>query len=143
MSKESPSEWAGSVLMTTVRYPAAAQRTAVAAATDVLPTPPFPVKRTTLTGVSRILRLGGFPRLSGPFFGRHLVDVFLDERFDVAEDRQRRGPRAPGSSGLFATAGCRPAEVQVRCTRPGSRRRGSAGCTGRGRCGSCPSPGAC
>ena len=34
---------AGSVLSTTVRRPAAAQRRAVAAATDVLPTPPLPV----------------------------------------------------------------------------------------------------
>ncbi len=42
-SKESDSEWAGSVERTTVRSPAAAQRRAVAAATDVLPTPPLPV----------------------------------------------------------------------------------------------------
>ena len=38
-----PSEWAGSVESTIVRCPAAAQRRAVAAATDVLPTPPLPV----------------------------------------------------------------------------------------------------
>src|SRR5437763_1220925 len=50
MLKGSPSGCAGSVLMPTVRYRAAAQRTAGAAATDVLPTPPLPVKRTTLTG---------------------------------------------------------------------------------------------
>ena len=35
--------WAGSVDRTTVSRPAAAQRRAVAAATDVLPTPPLPV----------------------------------------------------------------------------------------------------
>ena len=43
VSSESLSECAGSVLSTTVRRPAAAQRRAVAAATDVLPTPPLPV----------------------------------------------------------------------------------------------------
>src|SRR5439155_12412184 len=64
MSKESPSECAGSVLMTTVRYPAAAQRTAVAAATDVLPTPPLPVKRTTLTG--EVYGRGVFLRFPAP-----------------------------------------------------------------------------
>ncbi len=42
-SNESASECAGSVLMTSVRCPAAAERTAVAAATVVLPTPPLPV----------------------------------------------------------------------------------------------------
>ena len=42
-SNESASECAGSVLMTSVRCPAAAARTAVAAATVVLPTPPLPV----------------------------------------------------------------------------------------------------
>ena len=39
----SASEWAGSVEITSVRRPAAAQRRAVAAATDVFPTPPLPV----------------------------------------------------------------------------------------------------
>ena len=39
----SASECAGSVEITSVRAPAAAQRRAVAAATDVLPTPPLPV----------------------------------------------------------------------------------------------------
>jgi hypothetical protein len=42
-SSESPRLWAASVLMTNVRCPSWAQRTAVAAATVVLPTPPFPV----------------------------------------------------------------------------------------------------
>ena len=42
-SSESASECAGSVESTIVRLPAAAQRRAVAAATDVLPTPPLPV----------------------------------------------------------------------------------------------------
>ena len=42
VSKESASEWAGSVDITSVRWPALAARTAVAAATVVLPTPPFP-----------------------------------------------------------------------------------------------------
>src|SRR5437868_8827312 len=84
MSKESPSECAGSVLMTTVRYPAAAQRTAVAAATDVLPTPPLPVKRTTLTG--RSLRSGCFPPLPG---AHHFGDVLLDEGLDMLQDRDR------------------------------------------------------
>ena len=42
-SSTSASECAGSVESTTVRSPAAAQRRAVAAATDVLPTPPLPV----------------------------------------------------------------------------------------------------
>ncbi len=46
-SNESASECAGSVLMTSVRAPARAAFTAVAAATVVLPTPPFPVKRRT------------------------------------------------------------------------------------------------
>jgi hypothetical protein len=40
---ESASEWAGSVERTSVRAPASAQRRAVAAATEVLPTPPLPV----------------------------------------------------------------------------------------------------
>ena len=42
-SSESASEWAGSVDRTMVSMPAAAHRRAVAAATDVLPTPPLPV----------------------------------------------------------------------------------------------------
>ena len=42
-SSESDRLWAGSVDSTTVRRPAAAQRRAVAAATEVLPTPPLPV----------------------------------------------------------------------------------------------------
>ena len=42
-SRLSAKEWARSVLSTTVRYPRAAQRAAVAAATDVFPTPPLPV----------------------------------------------------------------------------------------------------
>jgi hypothetical protein len=42
-SSESDRLWAGSVDSTTVRMPAAAQRRAVAAATLVFPTPPFPV----------------------------------------------------------------------------------------------------
>lgn len=46
-SNESPRECAGSVEMTIVRAPASAQRRAVAAATDVLPTPPLPVNRST------------------------------------------------------------------------------------------------
>src|SRR5438093_3744899 len=116
MSKESPSECAGSVLMTTVRYPAAAQRTAVAAATDVLPTPPLPVKRTTRTGEVYVRGVGGRrswkvrhapPALratsplpwggaslwsgrSPPLPGRdHLLHVLLHERFDVFQDRDR------------------------------------------------------
>ena len=44
-SSESDRLWAGSVERTTVRSPAAAQLRAVAAATLVLPTPPFPVYR--------------------------------------------------------------------------------------------------
>ena len=42
-SSESERLWAGSVDITTVRSPAAAQRRAVAAATLVFPTPPLPV----------------------------------------------------------------------------------------------------
>ena len=42
-SRTSASECAGSVESTSVRAPDAAQRRAVAAATDVLPTPPLPV----------------------------------------------------------------------------------------------------
>src|SRR5436309_1519089 len=86
-SNESPRECAGSVLMTTVRYPAAAQRTAVAAATEVLPTPPFPVNRTTRTPRVYVrLRAGGFP----PFAGRdQFVDVLLDQGLDVLEDLDR------------------------------------------------------
>ena len=49
ISNESPSECAGSVDITRVRAPPAAARTAVAAATVVLPTPPLPVKRRTRT----------------------------------------------------------------------------------------------
>src|SRR4051812_10242496 len=44
----SPNECAGSVLITSVRNPASAQRSAVAAAVVVLPTPPLPVKSRTL-----------------------------------------------------------------------------------------------
>ena len=47
-SSASASECAGSVHRTTVRRPAAAHRRAVAAATDVLPTPPLPVYRIVL-----------------------------------------------------------------------------------------------
>src|SRR5438552_3659204 len=47
VSKESASECAGSVDITSVRLPAFAERTAVAAATVVLPTPPLPVNRMT------------------------------------------------------------------------------------------------
>ena len=43
VSSDSASEWAGSVERTSVRAPAAAQRRAVAAATEVFPTPPLPV----------------------------------------------------------------------------------------------------
>ena len=43
VSRDSASEPAGSVESTSVRAPAAAQRRAVAAATEVLPTPPLPV----------------------------------------------------------------------------------------------------
>src|SRR3989454_4086934 len=96
MSKESPSECAGSVLMTTVRYPAAAQRTAVAAATDVLPTPPLPVKRTTLTG--RSLRSGCFPPLS---CAHHFGDVLLDEGLDVLQDRNRHLSVLLGQRGVL------------------------------------------
>ena len=46
-SKESPRECAGSVDITSVRLPERAARTAVAAATVVFPTPPFPVNSTT------------------------------------------------------------------------------------------------
>src|ERR1700730_18211653 len=42
-SRLSASECARSVLRTSVRYPSSAARTAVAAAIDVLPTPPLPV----------------------------------------------------------------------------------------------------
>ena len=56
-SNESPSEWAGSVLITSVRRPARAARTAVAAATVVLPTPPLPVNRITRTASA----YGGWP----------------------------------------------------------------------------------
>ena len=55
-SKASASECAGSVDSTIVRRPASAQRTAVAAAVVVLPTPPLPVKRRTrVTGLPRAL----------------------------------------------------------------------------------------
>ena len=50
MSNESASEWAGSVLITRVRWPADDARTAVAAATVVLPTPPLPVNSKIRTG---------------------------------------------------------------------------------------------
>ena len=43
VSSDSASEWAGSVESTIVRAPSAAQRRAVAVATDVFPTPPLPV----------------------------------------------------------------------------------------------------
>src|SRR3546814_10195907 len=49
-SKASPGEWAGSVDSTMVCGPAAAQRTAVAAAVVVLPTPPLPVNNRMRTG---------------------------------------------------------------------------------------------
>src|SRR5262249_3424794 len=44
VSRLSARECARSVLSTTVRWPSSAQRSAVAAATEVLPTPPLPVK---------------------------------------------------------------------------------------------------
>src|SRR5689334_4610006 len=44
-SKASASEWAGSVDRIRVRAPRSAHAIAVAAATVVFPTPPFPVKR--------------------------------------------------------------------------------------------------
>src|SRR5674476_978496 len=47
--RASPSEWAASVDMTNVLMPWRAACTAVAAAVVVLPTPPLPVKRMTLT----------------------------------------------------------------------------------------------
>src|ERR1041385_7797129 len=56
-SKASASEWAGSLEITIVRKPASDARSAVAAATVVLPTPPLPVK-------SRIL-MSGCPLVGG------------------------------------------------------------------------------
>jgi hypothetical protein len=47
--KLSDSEWAGSVEMTRVLWPASALARAVAAATEVFPTPPLPVKSRTRT----------------------------------------------------------------------------------------------
>jgi hypothetical protein len=47
MSKESASECAGSVLITSVRLPASAARTAVAAARSSFRPRPFPVNRST------------------------------------------------------------------------------------------------
>jgi hypothetical protein len=52
ISNESASECAGSVDMTRVRWPERAARNAVAAATVVFPTPPFPVNRSTRTGLA-------------------------------------------------------------------------------------------
>jgi len=43
MPRESAREWAESVLIAMVRYPNLADLRAVAAATEVLPTPPLPV----------------------------------------------------------------------------------------------------
>ena len=43
ISKASATEWAGSVEISIVRWPRPAHRTAVAAATEVFPTPPLPV----------------------------------------------------------------------------------------------------
>ena len=42
-SRESPREWAESVLIRMVLYPSSDSLYAVAAEVDVLPTPPFPV----------------------------------------------------------------------------------------------------
>ena len=58
-SKASASEWAGSVETTRVRWPAAAQRTAVAAATVVLPTPPLPVNSRIRTPRSVVVAGAG------------------------------------------------------------------------------------
>ncbi len=42
-SSESPTEWAVSTLMSMVRWPFCARRSAVATDTEVLPTPPLPL----------------------------------------------------------------------------------------------------
>ena len=57
-SKASARLWAGSVETIRVRWPAAAQRTAVAAATVVLPTPPLPVNSRTRTPSGQSSSLG-------------------------------------------------------------------------------------
>src|SRR6266511_5122484 len=53
-SKESASEWAGSVDITSVRWPRSAALAAVAAATVVLPTPPLPVNNRIRTRAPRV-----------------------------------------------------------------------------------------
>src|SRR4029450_2585700 len=94
-SNESPSECAGSVLMISVRFPDPAARTAVAAATVVFPTPPFPVENRTpmpasLTRASprRVQKLGS-AELDAPLqaLERVLDDPLLALRADEAREQ--------------------------------------------------------
>src|SRR5438132_6580620 len=85
-SKESAREWAGSVLMIRVRCPAAAARTAVAAATVVLPTPPLPVNKRIRTRLAYRRPLGSLRhRSAGLDAGPEPLERGLDDRpLDVA-----------------------------------------------------------
>src|SRR5436305_8365715 len=81
-SKASASEWAGSVDSTTVRSPSSAQRSAVAAAVVVLPTPPLPVKsrtRVTASALAASLQL----------VERRGHDLALGPALDEARQRDR------------------------------------------------------
>src|SRR3954454_1005637 len=69
-SSASAREWAGSVDMTSVRRPAAAQARAVLAATDVLPTPPLPVYRIVRGAID-----GRLPEVARELQGRAAVDA--------------------------------------------------------------------
>src|ERR671930_1233794 len=90
-SKESPSEWAGSVERTIVRSPCRAHRSAVAAATDVLPTPPLPVKRMTLTMPSLRDHYPTEPR-SAPLPDQQRDGLGADEQ---QRDHRRRHDQEP------------------------------------------------
>ena len=86
-SNASASEWAGSVEHTTVRSPASAARSAVAAATVVLPTPPLPVNRR----IRRGSRLPRSPSRSISFFSsRRAVPMIIPARPPLDEARERR-----------------------------------------------------
>jgi hypothetical protein len=127
-SSASARECAGSVEVTSTRCPRDAARTAVAAATEVLPTPPLPVNSSTRVRAAPPLarRVPGRPRLADLGLPPPSTPSTVDGRSRAGQRRppsttargQRRRRRAtPGSVGRAAPAGHR--------RRPGGRRRGS------------------
>ena len=119
----SASEWAASVDSTRVRWPAAAARAAVPAASVDLPTPPLPVKRRTRTGA-----VGeGLDALLEPF-QRGVDEDLLALALDHADQRDRDVQGEPVGDLGRAVAAVERARTRRRargasCPRPGSRRR--------------------